>query len=81
MWLTWGSTCSMCELAIHKVIIQKAHEDFLISINRLVVVPVVVLHGIAVKDLCPFTREILEQNESMNMKQSSVAYPLSLSDT
>jgi hypothetical protein len=59
MWLTWGSTSCMCELAIHKVIIHKAHEDFLISIDRLVVAPVVVLHGIAVRDLCPVSREIL----------------------
>ncbi len=81
MWLTWGSTSSMCELAIRKVIIHKAHEDFLISIDRLVVVPVVVLHGIAVRQLCSFSREICvplvarAPNESMNMKQSSVAYP------
>jgi hypothetical protein len=54
-----GSTSSMCELAIHKVIIHESHEDFLISIDRLVVVPVVVLHGIAVRDLCRFSREIL----------------------
>ncbi len=51
----------MGELAIIKVIIHKAHEDFLISVDKLVplvVVPVVVLHGIAVRDLCPFRREI-----------------------
>ncbi len=46
-------------MAIRKVIIHKAHEDFLISIDRLVVVPVVVLHGIALRDLCPLSREIL----------------------
>jgi hypothetical protein len=45
-------------LAIRKVIIHKAHEDILISIDRLVLVPVVVLHGIAGRDLCPFGREI-----------------------
>ncbi len=59
MWLTWGSTSRMCKLAIRKLIIHKAHEDFLISIDRLVVVPVVLLHGIAVRDLCPVSREIL----------------------
>ena len=60
MWLTWGSTSCMCELAIRKVIvIHMAHEDFLISIDRLVVAPVVVLHGIAVRDLCPVSRELL----------------------
>ncbi len=54
MWLTWGSTSCMRELAIRKV-----HEDFLISIDRLVVAPVVVLRGIVVRDLCPVSREIL----------------------
>ena len=49
----------MCELAICRVITHKAHEDFLIFINSLVVAPVVVLHGIAVRDLCPVSREIL----------------------
>ena len=49
----------MCELAIRKVIIHKAQEDFLISIDRLVVAPVVVLRCIAVRDLCPVSREIL----------------------
>jgi hypothetical protein len=58
MWLTWGSTSRTCELAICKVIIQKAREDFLISIDRLVVFSIFVLHGIAVRDLCPFSREI-----------------------
>ncbi len=48
-----------CEFAIRKVIIHKAHEDFLISIDRLVVAPVVVLHGIAVRDMCLVSREIL----------------------
>ncbi len=71
----------MCELAISKVIFHKAHEDFLISIDRLVVVPVVVLHGNAVRDLCPLVARFRAPNESMNRKQSSVAYPLSLSDT
>ncbi len=60
MWLqvTWVSVSSMCELAIRKVIIHKANEDFLISINRLIVIPVVFLYGVAVRDLCPFSREI-----------------------
>jgi hypothetical protein len=59
MWLTWGSTSSVCELAIRKVKINKAHEDFLISIDRLIAGPVVVLHGIAVRDLCSLSRKIL----------------------
>ena len=46
-------------VVIRKVIIHKTHEDFLISIDRLVVVSVAVLHGIiAVRDLCPVSREI-----------------------
>ncbi len=49
----------MCKLAISKVIIHKTHKDFLISIDRLVVVLVVVLHGIAVRDLCSVSSEIL----------------------
>ncbi len=38
MWLAWGSTSSVGELAIHKVIVHKANEDYIISINELGVV-------------------------------------------
>ncbi len=34
MWLAWGSASHVGELAIHKVIIHKANEDCIISIDE-----------------------------------------------
>ena len=38
MWLAWGSASRIGELAIHKVIVHKANEDCIISIDELGVV-------------------------------------------
>ena len=38
MWLAWGSASRVGELAIHKVIVHKANEDCIISIDELGVV-------------------------------------------
>ena len=35
MWLAWGSASCIGELAIHKVIVHKASEDCIISIDEL----------------------------------------------
>ncbi len=38
MWLAWGYTSCIGKLAIHKVVVHKANEDCIISINELGVV-------------------------------------------
>ena len=43
MWFAWGSASRVGELAIHKVIVHKASEDCIISIDELGVVLSIVL--------------------------------------
>jgi hypothetical protein len=50
MWLAWESASSVGELAIHKVIVHKAYEDCIISMDQLGVVLSILL-AMEVKEL------------------------------
>ncbi len=57
MWLAWGSASRVGALAIYKVIVHKANEDCIISINELGVVLSILL-AIEVEELVTLWRSL-----------------------